>query len=111
MRRLPIPHARQAGPTPWRANCVTFKRIADKSQQVDDDSFARLVRGDDQDLGSRVASMPHLDDLVRYPAEVNTSIRPGWFYHPAEDAAVRTGDELVEILVLLGRRERELPGR
>lgn len=31
------------------------------------------------------------------PAEVDTSIRPGWFHHPAEDSRVRTVDELVEL--------------
>jgi alpha-L-fucosidase len=31
------------------------------------------------------------------PAEADTSIRPGWFYHPAEDARVRTVDQLVDL--------------
>lgn len=31
------------------------------------------------------------------PAEADTSIRPGWFYHPAEDARVRTQDRLVDL--------------
>jgi len=31
------------------------------------------------------------------PAEVDVSIRPGWFYHQAQDAAVRSEDNLVQL--------------
>ena len=31
------------------------------------------------------------------PAEVDVSIRPGWFYHPVQDADVRTVDDLVDL--------------
>jgi alpha-L-fucosidase len=75
------------------------ERIADKSQHVDDGEFSRLVRSDEQDLGSRAAIAGHLDDLVWYPAEVNTSIRPGWFYHRPEDDRVRQPDELFDLWV------------
>lgn len=73
------------------------ERTADRSQKADNGTFARLVRSDDRDLGSRAALAGHEDDLVWYPAEVNTSIRPGWFHHPAEDAAVRSVEELFAI--------------
>ncbi|MFG2133710.1 alpha-L-fucosidase [Streptomyces sp. NPDC048751] len=73
------------------------ERTAARSQQADDPAFARRVRSDDRDLGSRVALAGHEDDLVWYPAEVNTSIRPGWFHHPAEDTEVRSVDELFTI--------------
>jgi len=73
------------------------ERTAEKSQQADDAAFARqVVRSDERDLGSRAALAGHTD-LVWYPAEVNTSIRPGWFHHPAEDDQVRPVDELFDI--------------
>ena len=34
---------------------------------------------------------------VWWPAECDVSIRPGWFWHAAEDAKVKTLDQLVEI--------------
>lgn len=37
------------------------------------------------------------EGTVWRPAEVDVSIRPGWFYHPAEDDRVRTIDNLVEL--------------
>ena len=41
------------------------------------------------------AGAPDGKDWV--PPEVDVSIRPGWFYHPAEDARVASVEKLVEI--------------
>lgn len=71
--------------------------IARESQQSDDTQFReRKIKASDQDLGSRKV-LEEETDLIWYPAEVNTSIRPGWFYHEEEDEKVRTLEELMHI--------------
>ncbi|MEK7767728.1 MAG: alpha-L-fucosidase, partial [bacterium] len=60
--------------------------------------FLRDIHG--ADLGSRQALMRSRRDgavLAWYPSQVNTSIRPGWFYHENEDHFVRPLDELLGI--------------
>ena len=43
------------------------------------------------------------------PGETDVSIRPGWFYHPAEDAKVRTVDPLVDLyFTSVGRNSKLL---
>jgi alpha-L-fucosidase len=43
------------------------------------------------------------------PAEADTSIRPGWFYHAADDQRVRTADQLVDLYVSsVGRNSKLL---
>jgi alpha-L-fucosidase len=51
----------------------------------------------------------HQDGTVWRPAEVDVSIRPGWFYHPAQDARVRTVDNLLELyFTSVGRNSKLL---
>ena len=73
--------------------------ISGKSQHEDDDSFRqRRVDARDEDLGSRIALMNE-PELIWYPAEVNTSIRPGWFWHESENDKVRPLNELIDIYI------------
>lgn len=71
--------------------------VAEKSQQADDDAFReKKITSSELDLGSRQA-LEGEKKLVWYPAEVDTSIRPGWFYHASEDDRVRSLEELISI--------------
>jgi alpha-L-fucosidase len=72
------------------------EKIQEESQHVDDGEFAKRSNSRDENLGSRDA-IKDKTDLVWYPAEVNTSIRPGWFYHAAEDDQVRSLEKLLDI--------------
>jgi alpha-L-fucosidase len=48
------------------------------------------------DLGSRNV-IKNATHLIWYPAETNTSIRPGWFYHASQDNLVKSLDHLLDI--------------
>ncbi len=73
------------------------ERIAGNSQQSDEAEFRqRKIKAQDRDLGSREV-LQNERELVWYPAEVNTSIRPGWFYHPEEDGRGKSVEELFNV--------------
>ena len=79
------------------ARTADTEKVQSASQQEDSDEFRqRRIHAWDRDLGSRaiVADEP---DLIWYPAEVNTSIRPGWFWHESENDQVRPLEKLIDI--------------
>jgi len=83
-------------PSEWSvvpASLRDVHKIAGESQHVDDAEFRQrpiLQR----DLGSREA-LANEGSLAWYPAEVDVSIRPGWFYHPEEDEKVKPLETLL----------------
>ena len=73
------------------------EKISADSQHEDNEAFrVRKVRAQDEDLGSREL-LRNEQELVWYPAEVNTSIRPGWFWHEAENDQVKSLKELLHV--------------
>jgi len=72
------------------------EKIHSLSQKEDDPLFRSRIPSESEDLGSRKV-LANAQDLIWYPAEINTSIRPGWFYHPEEDEQVRSFEELSQI--------------
>lgn len=90
-------HTRDAEWSVVPAHMQDNEKIQEQSQQVDDGKFARRINTQDSDLGSREVIHSQGDQLIWYPAEVNTSIRPGWFYHASEDDQVKTLEELLAV--------------
>lgn len=78
------------------SSMIDNEKVAEKSQQEDDASFAQKVDSTDEDLGSRKV-IEQASDCVWYPCEVDTSIRPGWFYHKNQDRKVKSLKKLIKI--------------
>ena len=92
--------AGQTRPSEWSVvprRTADTEKIASRIQQADDADFRiRPIRAQDQDLGSREI-LKDETDLIWYPAEVNTSIRPGWFWHAKENDQVKPLSQLIQI--------------
>ncbi len=78
--------------TEWSATVLTpgvYARAAANNRRLG-------VYGKAPDLGGR-DMLKNASELFWYPSEVDVSIRPGWFYHAAEDAKVKSLKQLVDI--------------
>lgn len=72
------------------------KQISDNSQQQAGTGMFIPKNAKGSDLGSR-EKLLNSPALIWYPSEVDTSIRPGWFYHSEQDDKVKSADKLEEI--------------
>jgi len=76
------------------AEVFDCEMITGRSQKEEGGASDTDVRNDN--LGNR-DFIENAGDLIWYPAEVDVSIRPGWFYHSSEDGSVISPEELLEI--------------
>lgn len=72
------------------------QNIESKSQQSENDPKMQSFDARAEDLGSRDV-LKKYNSFMWYPAEVDVSIRPGWFYHKYEDFLVRPLNNLLKI--------------
>jgi alpha-L-fucosidase len=77
-------------------NATNQDDIAAGSQQGDVEGAFVPRNLMNEDLGSREI-LKKAENLVWYPAEIDVSIRPGWFYVKEDDHQVKTPEKLVDI--------------
>lgn len=71
--------------------------VAEKSQHAESDAGGMKKRtSTDEDLGSRDL-LKNCPEICWYPAEVDVSIRKGWFYYKKTNFTVKSGKKLFNI--------------
>lgn len=87
-------HTRKSEWSVVSATMADNEKIASDSQQIDSAEFReKRISSQDEDLGS-VERLSTEKAWIWYPAEVDVSIRPGWFYHAEEDDKVKSPETL-----------------
>lgn len=78
---------------------LTQTQMTEKNSQHDlDGKNVKKFNEQSADLGSR-AVLQNSDKLCWYPAEVDVSIRKGWFWHESDNSTVKSSKRLFKIYV------------
>jgi alpha-L-fucosidase len=80
----------------WVGNERGYARQAEWNVMNRNDKPFNFINQLQKDLGS-LKALGDGQNLIWYPAETDVSIRPGWFYHPAEDKRVKSLRLLLDI--------------
>lgn len=77
---------------------LTCAETVQKNSQHGEEEASKLKKltSKDEDLGSRQVLQKE-QKLHWYPAEVDVSIRKGWFHHESENGTVKSAEELFDI--------------
>ena len=78
----------------WLTVAETIEKHS--QQTASDAERLQKIKSSDEDLGSRKV-LEKNSDLTWYPAEVDVSIRKGWFYSPDTDSTVKSPKKLFEM--------------
>ena len=65
------------------------------ASQKEDGKVPKNINPTELDMGSRKA-IKKAGRLIWYPAEMDVSIRKGWFYHPSDDIGVKPLSKLLD---------------
>lgn len=89
-------HTRESEWSVIPVDLMYLEKVQNSSQNDANMNWDNIIKTQMNDIASDEV-IKDSTNFTWFPAEVNVSIRPGWFYHPEEDDKVKPVDELFDI--------------